>query len=112
MEFQLQPPQRAKGYAVTHATTDHATTPARGRAKSAETDPEVVAFRQNFETDQPPANPLDQLVREGARQMLQAAIAGGMLGLMGAGGLAALGFAIALLVFYCQRGDPGPNHYG
>jgi len=37
---------------------------------------------------------------------------GGMLGLMGAGGLAALGFAIALLVFYCQRGDPGPNHYG
>ncbi len=33
-------------------------------------DPEVVAFRQQFDAP----SPLDELVREGARQMLQAAI--------------------------------------
>ena len=35
-----------------------------------ELDPEVVAFRQNFEG----RSPLDELVQEGARRMLQAAI--------------------------------------
>ena len=35
-----------------------------------ELDPEVVAFRQNFEG----RSPLDELVHEGARRMLQAAI--------------------------------------
>ena len=34
------------------------------------TDPEVVNFRANFES----RSPLDELIREGARRMLQAAI--------------------------------------
>ena len=33
-------------------------------------DPEVIAFREQFDA----ASPLDELVREGARRMLQAAI--------------------------------------
>ena len=33
-------------------------------------DPEVIAFKKQFE----PASPLDELVRQGAQQMLQAAI--------------------------------------
>lgn len=37
---------------------------------------------------------------------------GGILALIGIGGIAILGFTITLLVFFCLRGDPGPNHYG
>ncbi|WP_377505719.1 DUF805 domain-containing protein [Octadecabacter sp. R77987] len=37
---------------------------------------------------------------------------GGILAFIGIGAIAILGFTITLLVFFCLRGDPGPNHYG
>ena len=45
-------------------TTEQLTRP------DSELDPEVIAFRKQFE----PSSPLEELVRQGAQQMLQAAI--------------------------------------
>lgn len=54
-----------KEYAMTKATTTSSATPA-----SEATDPEVLAFRAQFDE----RSPLDEIVRRGAQQMLQAAI--------------------------------------
>jgi uncharacterized membrane protein YhaH (DUF805 family) len=37
---------------------------------------------------------------------------GGMIALFGLGGLALVGYAIMLLVFFCQKGTLGPNRFG
>ncbi|QGJ68622.1 Mutator family transposase [Planctomycetales bacterium 10988] len=50
---------------MTQSTTQPSSTPADGV-----TDPEVLAFRQPSDS----RSPLDEIVREGARRMLQAAI--------------------------------------
>ena len=52
-----------------NATRDVDQIPA-GSSESGAVDPEVVKFRANFES----RSPLDELIREGARRMLQAAI--------------------------------------
>lgn len=54
-----------KGHAMTQTKTDRNATPVEARL-----DPEVVAFGEQFDD----RSPLDQLLREGARRMLQAAI--------------------------------------
>lgn len=58
-------PKRAQGYAMSQSTTAKRTT-----AVDETLDAEVVEFRANFET----RSPLDEIIREGARRMLQAAI--------------------------------------
>jgi putative transposase len=58
-------PTRAQGYAMSKTTTATPTAPV-GEA----VDAEVLEFRANFEA----CSPLDELVRTGARRMLQAAI--------------------------------------
>lgn len=58
-------PTRAHGYALSHATKSSPDVP-----ESTEIDPEVVEFRAHFDG----RSPLDELVRVGARQMLQSAI--------------------------------------
>ena len=54
---------------MSNATRDVDQIPA-GCSESGIPDPEVVKFRANFEN----RSPLDELIREGARRMLQAAI--------------------------------------
>ena len=51
-------------------TTTTPQAPANGVSSSENLDPEVLAFRANFES----RSPLDEIIREGARRMLQAAI--------------------------------------
>ena len=58
-------PTRALGYAMRETTTATQTTPA-----DEPVDSEVLEFRANFEA----SSPLDEIIREGARRMLQAAI--------------------------------------
>ena len=58
-------PPRAQGHAMTKTKADRHLTPVDDQL-----DPEVLAFRQQFND----RSPLDQLVREGARKMLQEAI--------------------------------------
>ena len=58
-------PERAQGYAMRQTTTATHAAPVDEAV-----DAEVLEFRANFEA----SSPLDELVREGARRMLQAAI--------------------------------------
>jgi transposase-like protein len=61
----LQRPERAQGHAMSKTTTDRRSAPEDQTA-----DAEVLAFRLQFDE----RSPLDELVREGARRMLQSAI--------------------------------------
>ena len=64
-------PMRAQGYAMSKSTTATRTAPVTNTTPVEQPlDHEVVEFRANFEA----SSPLDELVREGARRMLQAAI--------------------------------------
>ena len=58
-------PTRAQGHAMNQTKTDQQTVPV-----GQELDPEVISFRAQFDDK----SPLDELVREGARRMLQSAI--------------------------------------
>ena len=64
MSSHFSDPTRAQGHAMTKTKTDRRSTPVD------QVDSEVIAFRQQFED----RSPLDELVREGARKMLQEAI--------------------------------------
>lgn len=55
---------------MSQSTTVHPEAPVCSGAENDPLDPEVLAFRANFDS----RSPLDELVREGARRMLQAAI--------------------------------------
>jgi hypothetical protein len=75
----LEPPTLGKGYATMRQTTKIAAqSPEKVSCRSVrreasldqEPDPEVLAFRAAFDG----RSPLDDLVRQGARQMLQAAL--------------------------------------
>lgn len=61
----LQQPEVGKGHAMSKSKADGRSMPA-----DEQLDPEVVAFRRQFEE----RSPLDEIVRDGARKMLQAAI--------------------------------------
>jgi hypothetical protein len=66
--LELQPsngPKWAKEYAVTKTKTDRADVPV-----DEQVDPEVISFRAQFDQ----RSPLDEIVKEGARRMLQTAI--------------------------------------
>ena len=58
-------PMQAQGYAMRQTTTATSSAPV-----NVAIDPEVLAFRANFDA----RSPLDELVREAAQRMLQAAI--------------------------------------
>ena len=60
-----QPPDVGKEYAMTKSKTDSPELPVDDQL-----DPEVISFRDQFDQK----SPLDELVREGARRMLQSAI--------------------------------------
>ena len=64
-----QPGIGQKGYAMSNATKVSESLPV-DVADGQPTDPEVLQFRENFDA----RSTLDELVREGARKMLQAAI--------------------------------------
>lgn len=63
--FTLQQPEVGKGHAMTKTKADGRATPVDDQL-----DPEVIAFREHFDDH----SPLDEIVRDGARRMLQAAI--------------------------------------
>jgi hypothetical protein len=58
-------PQRAQGHAMNKTKTDRRNMPVDDQP-----DPEVISFRAQFDQK----SPLDEIVREGARRMLQSAI--------------------------------------
>jgi putative transposase len=62
-------PTRAQGYAMRHGTTATAKIPAAS-VVGQPIDPEVIEFREAFEA----RSTLDEVIREGARKMLQTAI--------------------------------------
>jgi len=55
---------------VSQTTTTNPKTPVQDGLNPQNVDPEVLVFRENFES----RSPLDEIIREGARRMLQAAI--------------------------------------
>ncbi len=63
----LSSPKWAQGHAVSQTKTDRQVTPVDDQLDS-----EVIAFRAQFDQK----SPLDELVREGARRMLQSGVAG------------------------------------
>jgi putative transposase len=66
----LSSPEWAKEYAVSQSKTTTVQSPVSEESSQENVDPEVLAFRANFESQ----SPLDEIIREGARRMLQAAI--------------------------------------
>jgi transposase-like protein len=70
-EVSSAPDEGRKEYAVKQRTTNTKSLPADARHNDEQSvDPEVLAFRSQFESRQP----LDELIRVGAQRMLQAAV--------------------------------------